>query len=463
MTYWLYLIFIIFNLLFYFIRRINKPPKELDFIPTVSFFKDILILLRNGGQLETQNLFRESDPNKIGLVKHYFFGWTIHITDIEYAKSFLSESVHNIPKTEMPPKTPLSIFYGKKGILVSNGDRWTQQRKIASSAFNRALRPDMVVECTNEFITLLNKWTDTPIDILSLSKRLTIQILGKLTLAYDMEALDSLEEQPHFLDIYNKIFQHVNNPFFMIFPFLNLLALKRNIEFSSLIKEFNKFILKMIEQRRLELSKENNENENTDLLSGLLEAANHEEYNFTNKELRDHLDIQKKARDEVINVLGSASNVLTSEKLKDLKYLTAIIMESLRLYPPAALLVYRKPTKPFNLSENITIPKGISVTVNFWQIHRNPDIWNDADKFIPERFINPTKEMENSWIPFSIGPRNCLGQDFSMMEQKVVIALTLLNFELSFPPNSKHLDEIPLTKNFLLQPKKIDLIFSKLK
>ncbi|CAG8773394.1 39453_t:CDS:2, partial [Gigaspora margarita] len=300
----------------------------------------------------------------------------------------------------MPPKTPLSIFYGKKGILVSNGDRWTQQRKIASSAFNRALRPDMVVECTNEFITLLNKWTDTPIDILSLSKRLTIQILGKLTLAYDMEALDSLEEQPHFLDIYNKIFQHVNNPFFMIFPFLNLLALKRNIEFSSLIKEFNKFILKMIEQRRLELSKENNENENTDLLSGLLEAANHEEYNYTNKELRDHLvnyliagydsniilyylakypDIQKKARDEVINVLGSASNVLTSEKLKDLKYLTAIIMESLRLYPPAALLVYRKPTKPFNLSENITIPKGISVTVNFWQIHRNPDIWNDAD------------------------------------------------------------------------------------
>ncbi|RIB14830.1 cytochrome P450 [Gigaspora rosea] len=489
MTYWLYLIFIIFNLLFYFICRVNKPPKELDFIPTVSFFKDILILLRNGGQLETQNLFRECDPNKIGLVKHYFFGWTIHITNIEYAKLFLSESAHNIPKTEMPPKTPLSIFYGKKGILVSNGDRWMQQRKIASLAFNRTLRPDMVVECTNEFITLLNKWTDTPIDILSLSKRLTIQILGKLAFAYDMKALDSLEEQPYFLDIYNKIFQHVNNPFFMIFPFLNLLALKRNIEFSSLIKEFNKFILKMIEQRRLELSKEKNENENTDLLSGLLEAANHEEYNYTNKELRDHLvnyliagydttstsisiilyylakypDIQKKARDEVIKVLGSASNFITSENLKDLKYLTAIIMESLRLYPPAALLVYRKPTKPFNLSENITIPKGISVTVNFWQIHRNPDIWNDADKFIPERFINPTKEIENNWIPFSIGPRNCLGQNFSMMEQKVVIALTLLNFEMSFPPNAKHLDEIPLTKNFLLQPKKIDLIFSKLK
>ncbi|CAG8689923.1 26122_t:CDS:2, partial [Dentiscutata erythropus] len=99
-------------------------------------------------------------------------------------------------------------------------------------------------------------------------------------------------------------------------------------------------------------------------------------------------------------------------------------MESLRLYPVASLLVPRKPTKPLNLLKNIILPKEVTVTVNFWQIQRNPDIWDDADKFIPERFINPAKELRNSWIPFSIGPRNCLGQNFSMMEQKVVIALT---------------------------------------
>ncbi|CAG8630704.1 45336_t:CDS:2, partial [Gigaspora margarita] len=278
----------------------------------------------------------------------------------------------------MPPKTPISIFYGK-GVTISNGDHWVRQRNIASTAFNRSLRPDIVAECTKEFITLLNKWTDIPIDVLSLTKRLTIQILGKLAFAYDMKALNSLEEQPYFLEIYNKIFQHIFNRLFMIFPFLNSLPLKRNIEFSSLLKEFDNFIFKMIEQRRLEMPKAKNENENTDLLAGILEFASHEEYNYTNKELRDDLDIQKKAREEIINILGSASNLPTSENLKDLKYLTAIIMESLRLYPPASLLVYRKPTKPLNLSSNITIPKGTNITVNFWQIHRNPDIWNDAD------------------------------------------------------------------------------------
>ncbi|CAG8681621.1 8740_t:CDS:10, partial [Gigaspora rosea] len=379
---------------------INKSPKELDFIPTVSSFKYISILLSNGGQHEIQKLIRESDPNKIGLVKIFTLGWTIHITDIEYAKSLLSESEHTIPKFELPPKIPFSIVFGN-GILISNGDHWVRQRKIASPAFNRVLCPDIATECTNEFIMLLNKWIDTPVDVLSLTKRLTIQILGKLAFAYDMKALDSLEERPYFLNLFDKIFKHANSPLFIIFPFMNSLPFERNIEFSSLVKEFDDFIFKIIEQRRLKMSKAKNENENTDLLAGILESANHEEYNYTNKELRDtkYPDIQKKAREEVINVLGSASNLPTSESLK----------------------------------------------------------------FIPERFINPTKETKNNWIPFSIGPRNCLGRNFSMMEQKVVIALTLLNFEILLPPNAQHLDEIPLKKTFVLQPKKIDLIFSKLK
>ncbi|RIB27363.1 cytochrome P450 [Gigaspora rosea] len=384
--------------------KINKSPKELDFIPTVSSFKYISILLSNGGQHEIQKLIRESDPNKIGLVKIFTLGWTIHITDIEYAKSLLSESEHTIPKFELPPKIPFSIVFGN-GILISNGDHWVRQRKIASPAFNRVLCPDIATECTNEFIMLLNKWIDTPVDVLSLTKRLTIQILGKLAFAYDMKALDSLEERPYFLNLFDKIFKHANSPLFIIFPFMNSLPFERNIEFSSLVKEFDDFIFKIIEQRRLKMSKAKNENENTDLLAGILESANHEEYNYTNKELRDKPKISN------INNYGITSSLSTS--------------------------------------------KLISTS--------NPNIWNDADKFIPERFINPTKETKNNWIPFSIGPRNCLGRNFSMMEQKVVIALTLLNFEILLPPNAQHLDEIPLKKTFVLQPKKIDLIFSKLK
>ncbi|CAG8698218.1 3869_t:CDS:2, partial [Racocetra fulgida] len=117
-------------------------------------------------------------------------------------------------------------------------------------------------------------------------------------------------------------------------------------------------------------------------------------------------DMQKKAREEALNVLGSASTIPTSDNLRDLKYITAIIMESLRIYPPVLQVLYRTPTKPLNLSRNITIPKGVKIAVNLWQIHRDPNLWNDVDKFMPERFINPEKEIRNSWVPFSSGPRN---------------------------------------------------------
>ncbi|CAG8792973.1 5221_t:CDS:1, partial [Racocetra fulgida] len=65
--------------------------------------------------------------------------------------------------------------------------RWLRQRKIATPAFNRALSPEIVYECANDFIGLLNKLTDIPIDAFSLMQRVTIQALGKFAFAYDMK------------------------------------------------------------------------------------------------------------------------------------------------------------------------------------------------------------------------------------------------------------------------------------
>ncbi|CAG8761046.1 11680_t:CDS:2, partial [Racocetra persica] len=229
---------------------------------------------RGFGQYEIQKLIFESDPNKIGLVKvsksmFFGFGWLILITDTEHAKVFFSESAYTLPKGKLPEKHPAIVFFGK-GIAFTNGDRWARQRRIATPAFNRALRPEMVGECANEFINLLNTWTDTPIDVFLLMQRVTIQILGKLVFAYDMKALDSLEEQPYFLKTYSQIIQRVTSTTFVLFSFLS--------ELSLLIKEFDNFLFKMIEQRRLDMSKDVNDGENTDLLAGILEAANHEEY-----------------------------------------------------------------------------------------------------------------------------------------------------------------------------------------
>ncbi|CAG8792359.1 20601_t:CDS:2, partial [Racocetra persica] len=306
-----------------------------------------------------------------------------------------------------------------------------RQRKMATPAFNKSLNPEMIGECTSELITLLNKHTDTPLDIFTLMKRITVQTLGKLAF--------SLEEEPYFLKTYEKIVELLQNPLHMILKFTYKLPLKVNRELSQLIKEFDQFIYNVIEQRKLDLVKETTKEDHTDLLANMLENIGNEKFEYTIKDLRDELtsifSAGHNTREEAIQVLGNYSKIPNSENVKKLKYIKAIIEESLRRYPAVTMLPFRKVLKPLKLSQNIEIPEGINISLNIWQIHKNSDLW--SDEFVPEKFMN--QEAKKNWIPFSNGHRNCIGQNFSMMEQIVITAMMLLNFEVSLPPESQNL------------------------
>ncbi|CAG8704554.1 6388_t:CDS:2, partial [Dentiscutata heterogama] len=124
------------------------------------------------------------------------------------------------------------------------------------------------------------------------------------------------------------------------------------------------------------------------------------------------------------------------------------------------MLPFRKVLKPLKFNQNVVIPKGTSLSLNIWQVHKNSDLWRD--EFMPERFMN--QDDKENWIPFSSGHRNCIGQNFSIMEQTVITAMILLNFELSLPPDGQKFDKMPLRSSFYtLNPKDIKVIFSKLK
>ncbi|KAF0556428.1 cytochrome P450 [Gigaspora margarita] len=467
----------------YFIRKAYKPPKELEPIPTVPIFKFARTVLFNEGQHEIQRVISDSDPEKIGLVKIFLFsGWTVLITNIEHAKIFFAENDDVLIKGQVPDDHPIRKFFGR-GISFANGEDRIRQRKMAIPAFNRSLNPEMIGESTNELITLLNKWNDIPLDIFTIMKRITVQTLGKLAFSYDMKALDSLEEEPYFMKTYEKITELIQNPLYMILSFTYKLPLKANLELSQLIEGFDQLIYKVIEQRKLDLAKEKKSEEHTDLLANMLENLGN---GYTMKDLRDeltaifsaghnttafalsavfynlakHPEIQKKAREEAIQVLGDSSKIPTSENIKDLKYIKAIIKESLRLYPAVAMLPFRKVLKPLRFNQDIVIPKGTNLSLNIWQVHKNSNFW--SDEFVPERFIN--QDDRENWIPFSSGHRNCIGQNFSIMEQIVITAMMLLNFEVLLPPESQNFDKMPLKSSFYtLYPKDLKIVFSELK
>ncbi|CAG8704547.1 6387_t:CDS:2, partial [Dentiscutata heterogama] len=221
-------------------------------------------------------------------------------------------------------------------ISFANGEDRIRQRKMATPAFNKSLSPEMIGECTNELITLLNKWEDIPLDIC------TVQTLGKLAFSYDMKALDSLEEEPYFIKTYEKITELIQNPLYMIFRFTYKLPLKVNLELSQLIEEFDRLIYKVIEQRKLDIAKEKKSEEHKDLLANMLENIGNENFEYNMKDLRDELtaifsaghnttafalsavfynlakypEIQKKARKEAFQVLGDSSKIPNSENVK---------------------------------------------------------------------------------------------------------------------------------------------------
>jgi len=155
---------------------------------------------------------------------------------------------------------------------------------------------------------------------------------------------------------------------------------------------------------------------------------------------------QDRVRDELFQVFGESDRWCTRNDLGQLKYLECCIKESLRLYPSVALFT-RMTTEDVKIGK-YTIPPGVNLDVSIYAIHRNPRIYPDPLVFNPDRFL-PEHSADRhpfAFIPFSAGPRNCIGQRFAMTEEKVLLSTLLRKFRFDLSPTApKPVPTIQLT------------------
>ncbi|XP_005406118.1 PREDICTED: phylloquinone omega-hydroxylase CYP4F2-like [Chinchilla lanigera] len=148
--------------------------------------------------------------------------------------------------------------------------------------------------------------------------------------------------------------------------------------------------------------------------------------------LARHPEYQERCRQEVRELLrGREPEEIEWDDLAQLPFLTMCIKESLRLHPPVTA-VSRCCTQDVVLPDGRVIPKGVNCFISIFGTHHNPAVWPDPEVYDPFRF-DPENIKDRSplaFIPFSAGPRNCIGQTFAMAEMKVVLALTLLRFRV---------------------------------
>lgn len=101
------------------------------------------------------------------------------------------------------------------------------------------------------------------------------------------------------------------------------------------------------------------------------------------------------------------------------------LKKNLRRYGPVDKLLSRDAARDIDLNGTL-IPQGQKISIDFNAIHMNPKIWHDPEEFIPERF-EPNGEHDQhtgfTWLPFSNGSRQCIGMNFSLTEQKVLLSM----------------------------------------
>lgn len=362
------------------------------------------------------------------------------IKDREYIKKILLES--NKTYIKGSSLAPLKFFLGN-GILTSEGQLWKKNRKLIQPAFSKKSIDyfiEVMFQNASEMVTHWNglRAKDTPIDISSEFFKVTAEIATKSLFSTSVgKDIKRMEKSVNVLStaVHHNI---IMNPFTYF--------IKANRE----RKVINDIFEKIIDDRK----KDPNSDNYIDLLSTLLHTtyadngmymemsqvksevktifgAGHE---TSANSLKWTFILLHKNKDKKIKLIKELRKLTSDEvndfsKINEITYLDNIISESLRLFP-TAWLIGRKATKTHRLGK-FNMKKNHQVLIPLYSLHRDENVWEKPNEFIPERFQDKNYSKYD-YIPFGGGPRMCIGSHFTYLELKILLAKIFYHFDFDF-------------------------------
>ncbi|KAL4240868.1 hypothetical protein ACF0H5_001653 [Mactra antiquata] len=356
------------------------------------------------------------------------------------------------------------------GLLISGGDKWARNRRLLTPAFHfDILKPYMAVynDSASILMNKLGKFADdkSQFEMFQQVCLLTLDIILRCAFSYDIDVQRTGETHPYVQAVSDLALANSNrirNPLvakdFIYYRTSAGKKYQKDCDFVHGIAE------DIINKRRkvLETSGPSKGGKYLDFLDILLTAKDENGVGLSDMDIRNevdtflfeghdttasaiswilyslaqHQEYQKKCQEEIDEILqGRESDEILWSDLPKFEYLGMCIKEGMRLHSPVAI-VARVTTKPFEL-DGIVAPPDTNVMVNIWMLHHNEHVWGkDHMEFKPDRFSkdNAAKMDPYQFVPFSGGPRNCIGQNFAMNEEKVVLAKLLHNFTFKLVP-----------------------------
>jgi len=348
------------------------------------------------------------------IYKARVYGSSVYaIRDVEFAHHVLVENWQNYVKGQLIKRVALLLG---NGLMVSKGDLWKRQRRMIQPVFSHESigASTKLIAAVNT--ALLGRWQ------LAARRNETVNVTR------DVSGM-ALEVMLRFIfgDDYERVRSH-----------FDLLSQEpaRNMEFASSFRALGKIILAVIERRRRGPAT------STDALGMLIPArdpqsgqlmqdsqlideiltlivAGHETtastLNWTWYLISQHAEVEQALSNE-LKALPIFSGF---DDLPRFLYTRQIIEEAMRLYP-AGWLVTRRALRDDRLGEYL-VPAGTEIYIPPYFIQRHPDLWEEPDRFNPDRFRpeNSRRRHRLATIPFSAGPRNCIGASFARMEMQI--------------------------------------------
>ena len=380
--------------------------------------------------------------NGIFLLKSHFIKLVV-VTEPEYVKHIMQDN--NKSYIKWFKNDVLELLLGR-GLLTSEGDFWRKQRRLAQPAFHKERLAKMVgtmISCTQAQIGKLEQLPDKKnIDISKEMMELTLNIVAGAM--FSTEVKGAIEVVSHEIERTSVMAtKRFNNPLRLPIRY----PTPQNLQERQSVKNLNSVLNPIIEERRK--STEHFD----DLLSMLMEAKDEDTgEQMTNQQLRDEtmtiflagdettalalswlwylLDKNpveaQKLYDEIDNVTQGQTPGM--ETLQHLPFTRMVMDEALRLYPPA-WLIGRENIEDVEIG-GYHIPKGYTLMIPVYHIHRDPKLWEEPDAFRPERFSKENAKAYHrfAYFPFGGGPRQCIGNNFALMEMQLIIVMMLQKF-----------------------------------
>ncbi|CAF3017769.1 unnamed protein product [Rotaria sp. Silwood2] len=371
---------------------------------------------------------------------------------------------------------------GIHNLLVSEGEEHERARKMLNPAFHFVNLQSMIPIMSNETIKaidslLLTSFSKNEIDFDNELNALTLSIIASSAFGQSFETI------PHAKEIICYSFNDVKDVItYRSLHMINQVKFLSELPFwgKNIIddgaKKLNEFVDQTIADRRSRKSMSLCSGQ--DILDLLLSAVDDKGEGFSDQQIKDealtfvlaghettatlmtwafyilmtHDDILQVCRDEVDRVLPNGT-IPNYEHMTNLQVIEAVIYETLRLYPPASFFV-RECTKKHVIGSNsgkgeIHIPVGAMIMVHTYALHRREEYWPQALKFDYKRWIRdpvtglkPKLAHSCAYLPFASGPRNCIGQNFAILEAKVMLALFVQRCEFELVPGQNYAPEI---------------------